>query len=46
MIHGGLINFDELNLMDDHSHKLIVHDDLFENLIADPEGIKVVKCLH
>ena len=41
----GLVNFDELNLMDDDSHTLIVYDDLFENLIADPEGFKVVKNL-
>ena len=39
----GLVNFDDLNLMDDDSHKLIVYDDLFENLIADAEGFKVVK---
>ena len=41
----GLVNFDDLNLMDDDSHKLIVYDDLFENLIADAEGCKVVKNL-
>ena len=46
MVHEGLISFDSLNLMDGNSHKLIVYDDLFENLIADPEGKKVVKCLH
>ena len=46
LVHEGLINFDELNFMDDNSHKLIVYDDLFENLIEDPEGMKVVKCLH
>ena len=41
----GLVNFDDLNWMDDDSHKLIVYDDLFENLIADAEGFKVVKNL-
>ena len=41
----GLVNFDDLNLMDDDSHKLILYDDLFENLIADAEGFKVVKNL-
>ena len=46
MVHEGLISFNNLNLIDDNSHKLIVYDNLFENLIADPEGIKVVKFLH
>ena len=41
----GLVNFDDLNLMDDDSPKLIVYDDLFDNLIADAEGYKVVKNL-